>query len=121
MTISTADRKLIKSIIAQLEGLAAGDVAEMDFEGLSAQINAMPSNNHELAQILEEASFHLGDLEDADEDNRADYVDAALSSVCALADYRAPGKPKAKQISTPRTAGEIQFVMIDDVNGYIRF
>lgn len=121
MTISTADRKLINSIIAQLEGLAAGDVAEMDFERLSAQINAMPSNNHELAQILEEASFHLGDLEDADEDERADYIDAALSSLLELADYRAPRKPKAKPISTSVNRRAIRFVMTDEVNGYICF
>lgn len=121
MTISTADRKLIRSIIAQLKGLIAGDIAEMDFEGLAARIDAMPSNNHELEQLLEEASFHLRDVANADEDERADYVHAALASVCALADYRAPHKPKARPISTPRTVGELQLVMIDDVNGYIRF
>ena len=121
MTISTADRKLIKSIIVQLEGLATGDVAEVDFEELAAQIDAMPSNNHQLELFLEEASYHLGDIGNADKDERADYIDAALSSLLELADYRAPGKPKAKPISTSVNRRAIRFVMTDDVNGYICF
>lgn len=122
MTISTGDRKLIKSIIAQLEGLAAGDVAEVDFEGLAAQIDAMPASNHRLQVFLETASYHVGDIGNADDgDDREDYIAAALSSLSELADYRAPSQPKAKATSKSVTSGEIRVVMTDDVNGFIRF
>lgn len=119
MTISTANRKLIKSMIAQLEGLAAGDVAEVDFEGLATQIDAMPSDNHRLQVFLETASYHVGDIGNADEDERGDYIEAALSSLEELVDYRAPSKAKAT--SKAVTSGDVRIVMTDETTGVFRF
>lgn len=98
MTVSKADRAILKAIAAVLPTLTDHD----EVRALADQIGRIPdSGNAELGNCLWLAQWAVGDIGQSEDNELQDDIDLALQAVNGVLDYRTPREPKPRPATPP--------------------